>query len=261
MRGLCHREHRGGKLSKARFLRLIEIAVAASHCPKIFSHAMRKVGWAEDDDGKLVYNPLATCDKSALTAYRSAASAAAGAASAAVGVPPRRSGTYDSTDAFMGRGGPVAELAQSTLRELLCSAVDDTDDEDDYGEPKRRCAPGQVTTNETWRASKRAKAAAKEAKAEKMRVNVFNEYDRVRSVLATEKELPVIANANDLSKLTMPKLMVYIEVRTCKKLATNKPKAFYLTQANEVIGNPIRLAAGSVPEGYPEWLAAQTPLA
>ena len=80
---LARREQRGGKLSKPRLMRLIEIAVAASHTPTIFSRAARRVGWAEDDSGKLIYDPMATCDKTVLTGYRSAASAAAGAASAA----------------------------------------------------------------------------------------------------------------------------------------------------------------------------------
>jgi hypothetical protein len=53
LRSLCRCEQRGGKLSKARLMRLIEIAVAASHQPKIFARAARQVGWGEDDSGKV----------------------------------------------------------------------------------------------------------------------------------------------------------------------------------------------------------------
>ena len=38
---LARREQRGGKLSKPRLMRLIEIAVAASHIPEAFSRAAR----------------------------------------------------------------------------------------------------------------------------------------------------------------------------------------------------------------------------
>jgi hypothetical protein len=53
LRALCRREQRGGRLSKARLMRLIEVAVAASHLPNIFGRAACQVGWAEDDSGKV----------------------------------------------------------------------------------------------------------------------------------------------------------------------------------------------------------------
>ena len=57
-----------GRCEPAHTVRIIEIAVAASHNPKIYSYAQCKVGWTEDASGNLAYDPLATCDKSVLTA-------------------------------------------------------------------------------------------------------------------------------------------------------------------------------------------------
>eukprot|EP00966_Prymnesium_polylepis_P167402 3870141-Prymnesium_polylepis.1 len=70
LRPLMRREQRAkGEITIPRMMRLIEIAVAASHTPKIFSRSSptRRVGWHEDETGKLCYDPMATCDKSVLT--------------------------------------------------------------------------------------------------------------------------------------------------------------------------------------------------
>ena len=70
LKPLMRREQRAnGQVTIPRMFRLIEIAVAASHTPNIFSYAARRVGWHEDASGKLAYDPMKTCDKSVLTAY------------------------------------------------------------------------------------------------------------------------------------------------------------------------------------------------
>ena len=72
-RALIRRENRArGEITIPAMLRIIEISVAASHTPKIFSYATRRVGWYEDENGRLAYDPMATCDKSVLTAVPTA---------------------------------------------------------------------------------------------------------------------------------------------------------------------------------------------
>ena len=52
-------------------MRLIEIVVAASHCPKYY-HTRHCASWAEDANGKLVYDPIANfqLDARRLPLYR-----------------------------------------------------------------------------------------------------------------------------------------------------------------------------------------------
>ena len=68
LRPLVRREQRSkGTIDESGMMRIIEIAVAASHTPKIFSYASRRVGWGEDASGKLCYDPMKTCDSSCST--------------------------------------------------------------------------------------------------------------------------------------------------------------------------------------------------
>jgi hypothetical protein len=58
-------------------------------------------------------------------------------------------------------------------------------------------------------------------------------------------------------EMTVPHLMLFIEMRTCKKCATQKGKHFYLAEATAVFDLDCRLALGSVPEGFAAWQASQ----
>jgi hypothetical protein len=279
---LCRREQRGGQLSKPRLMRIVEIAVAASHTPKIFSRAARRVGWAEDDSGKLVYDPMASCDKTVLTGYRSAASAAAGAASAAAtaasadgaadsdvaaspataspaaatSAQPRRRGTFANVDAYMGRDDTTSRAAQETLRDLFRSYVPESEDEEDGDSSRlRRCEPGKITTREDHREAKASKKAAKEAVVVKKREATYKEYERVRGVIASAAQLSEVSDASKLKNLTMPCLLLFIEMRTCKKPVGGKNKAHYVDEASAVFGQECRLALGSMPEGFSAWAA------
>ena len=264
LRKLTRREQCGGKLSKPRLMRLIEIAVAASHTPKIFSRAARRVGWAEDDAGNLVYKPMDSCDKSVLTGWRSEESAAAGAASAAAtaggatattgAAASARRGTYPGTDAYMGRDDATSRASAQTLREIFRSYVPDSDDEDRES-GLRRCEPGKVTTKADWREAKKAKKAAKEAAAKKKLEATYKEYERVRGVIESAAMLPEVTDASKLKDLTVQHLVLFIEMRSTKKPISGKNKAFYIELASSVFGQAHRLALGSVPEGFAAWSA------
>ena len=397
---------------RGELLGLIEMAVAASHCPKIFSHAQRQVGWTEDSSGKLAYGPMATCDKSVLTGFRApapdgaasgdahdvaradvsaqsadaraatadigaasadaraasdvgspiadaraasgvgaasadahaasdvgaasadaraasddvgAASAnaravcnvgaasdgvgsastraastrsananarvarlnarAAGAASAAAratGVAgadvraaaarpaaaaaasttlaPLRRGTYASTDSFLSRGDAGAQLAAATLKEIFCSSVGESDEEDDDESlPKKgRFAKGVVMTNASFREAKEIARQAKIAALEKKRVAAFVEYSRVHNAISRGAMLPAISTASDLNQLKKEELRLFIELRTCTK-PSDKKKELLVAEATAVFAQPIRLAAGSEPEGFAAWRDSQAP--
>jgi hypothetical protein len=108
-------------------------------------------------------------------------------------------------------------------------------------------------TNASWRDDKLEKIAIKKAKEEKKRVAVFKEHARVRCVIAEAVKLPELDDACKLMELTIPQLMLFIEMRTCKKCATQKGKAIYLAEATALFDVDCRLATGSVPEGFAAW--------
>ena len=68
---LMRRENRAGNvLDEATQVRCIEIAVAVSHNPHIWTAGQRRVGWTEkiaDDAITLSYDPLATADRTLIT--------------------------------------------------------------------------------------------------------------------------------------------------------------------------------------------------
>jgi len=105
----------------------------------------------------------------------------------------------------------------------------------------------------------RERIATKVEMADKKRVVTYKEYNCVRSVLAAVAKLPEVADTDDLITLSAANLQVYVEVRTCKKPAAGKLKTVYIDQVVAVVGNDIRLAPGSVPDGYGAWLATQPP--
>ena len=90
---------------------------------------------------------------------------------------------------------------------------------------------------------------------------VFKEYVRVRGVIADAAKLPEITDASKLKELTIPHLMLFIEMRTTKKCATRKGKPVYFAEATSLFGEDSRLALGSVPDGFAEWQASQASVA
>eukprot|EP00966_Prymnesium_polylepis_P285858 6603337-Prymnesium_polylepis.1 len=159
LRPLLRREQRAkGEITIPRMMRLIEIAVAASHTPKIFSYAARRVGWHEDETGKLCYDPMATCDKSVLTTPVAPSLGAAaqvgsiGFSPAAAGPPglvataatpaaahaspaavttlaiPAAPGVHRSSVEFLSTHTSAGKLAADTLSNLFTSAVGGSDE-------------------------------------------------------------------------------------------------------------------------------------
>ena len=63
-------------------VRAAEMAVAASYTPWTFSAATTRVGWGENADGELTYDPLASCDTSLFSQQIRGEAAAGGESSA-----------------------------------------------------------------------------------------------------------------------------------------------------------------------------------
>ena len=59
-----------------------------------------------------------------------------------------------------------------------------------------------------------------------------------------------------LKDRTIAYLMLFIELRSCKKPVSGKSKAFYVDEVGAVFGQESRLALGSTPEGFAAWLSS-----
>ena len=96
------------------------------------------------------------------------------------------------------------------------------------------------------------------AALEKKRVAAFAEYSRVHNAISRGAMLPAISTASDLNQLKKEELRLFIELRTCTK-PSDKKKELLVAEATAVFAQPIRLAAGSEPEGFAAWRDSQAP--
>ena len=91
---------------------------------------MKRVGWHEDETGKLCYDPMATCDKSVLTAYvpplneRALPTPAPGTAAtngstslSAVDTKLALPGGFRKTNEFLAEHSSASALAAATVKE------------------------------------------------------------------------------------------------------------------------------------------------
>ena len=291
LRTLIRREQRArGDVETARLMRLVEMAVAASHTPKIFSYASRRVGWHEDENGKLCYDPMATCDKSVLTAYvppplppsNAASSSAAepsGATSSSTAIQPAVSvpslpGGYRRTDDFLAKHTSASLLAAVTVKDLFTSVVSDSseDGSDCEGEGQRgakrrkkgggrKCQKGKLTSRAEHRAHKHETKEQKEQKQLKAKDDVCKEYARKQGVIEqwhalTSKHAFLLTDHDAetvASKFNVPEMKIYIEMRTKEKPRSQLPKAEAIRLINEHVGVNTYLREGDIPNGYDEW--------
>ena len=89
----------------------------------------------------------------------------------------------------------------------------------------------------------------------------YKEYQRVRGVIASAAQLPEVADASMLMDRTVPLLMLFIEMRACKKPSGGKNKAYYAEEASAEFGQEIRLAprAGFHARGLRRVVGARRP--
>ena len=80
---------------------------------------------------------------------------------------------------------------------------------------------------------------------------------RVRVIIKNAQSLPEVTDVSMLKDRiwTIPFLMLFIEMRLCKKPASGKSRQHYVDEASAVFGEESRLALGSMPEGFSAWSA------
>jgi hypothetical protein len=255
-RALLRRYARAGPVGNAEIMRIIEMSVAASHTPAVCTFATTKVGWHEDDDGELSYDPIGTIDasvmKNMIKEEKDAAAAEASAGSSSSSNP--------YTD-FIDRPGAGAALAAECCSELfwkraaLKNAEDpsEVDDEEVMSRRGRRCNPGAVITKQSWRDHKQAIVTGKKKKEQDKKTKQFEEYKRVCSTVDEYEKLTDKA----VGDMTVPQLKVFIEVRTTEKVKGQPGKPALLQSATAKKDDEVRLRKPSVPEGYAAWKQQQ----
>ena len=233
------------------------MSVAASHTPAVCTFATTKVGWHEDEDGELSYDPIGTIDASVMKNMIKEEKDAA-AAEARAGSSSSSSNPY--TD-FIDRPGAGAALAAECCSELfgkgaaLKNAEDpgEVDDEEVMSRRGRRCNPGAVITKQSWRDHKQAIATGKKKKEQDKKTKQFEEYERVCTAVDEYEKLKDKAVGN----MTVPQLKVFIEVRTTEKVKGQPGKTALLQLATAKKDDEVRLRKPSVPEGYAAWKQQQ----
>ena len=252
-----------------------------------FSYAARRVGWGEDGSGKLRYDPMASCDKSVLTAYIPPAASASGTGEAAgesgsggtssalTTVPVDKPGAYRKLQSFLAENTSAAHLAAVTVKDLFTSVVSSTDDDDDSdaeddGEraPKRKkkgggrkCRKGAIVSRAEHRKRKQEIKQGKDDKKQKAKDELCKEYDRRHGVRAqwdalTQKHIFLLHEhtADQVtSKLNVSEMKVYIEMRTKKKPPSQLARALAVAEVARVVSVSTALREGDVPDGYEEW--------
>ena len=280
-RALIRRENRArGEIPIPAMLRIIEIAVAASHTPKIFSYAARRVGWCEDANGKLAYDPMASCDKSVLTAYippalpdaneAGTSGEAAAQQTAPITLAP---GAYRKASEFLRKHSSAGQLAALTVKEIFTSVVSDSEDESgEEGEvagPRRRKkgggrkhAKGVIISRADFRQGKAEIVQKKEDKKHKASSDECKEYDRVQGVLgawaALALKCPLLAMEHTAEQAvealqTVACMKIYIEVKSKEKPKSQLKKEEVIEVVKALAAKPIALREGNVPDGYREW--------
>jgi len=280
-RALIRREHRArGEITIPAMLRIIEISVAASHTPKIFSYASRRVGWYEDENGKLAYNPMATCDKSVLTAYIPPALPNTNEAGTSGDSPvvqqttlalPQQPGAYRKASEFLRKHSSAGQLAALTVRELFTSVVSESEDgSGDEGEGERRRKKGGgrkhqkgvIISKAEFRQGKQEIAQKKEDKKHKASSDECKEYDRVQGVLgawaALTLKFPVLATEHTAEQAlgalqTVATMKIYLEMKSKEKPKSQLKKEEAMEAVRGVALKEIALREGNVPDGYREW--------
>eukprot|EP00966_Prymnesium_polylepis_P318565 7358073-Prymnesium_polylepis.1 len=264
----CHSYRIHGTLSRARIAQVVELAYVLSFTPAVCSHAAVHVGWGEDADGKLIYNPLAcphifsklVDDESSLSTAVVAAPAqgVSTEASAADRLAAFRAGALD--------GVVGVAAARQAAREVLGNGIGDGDgwdNEDDMPDGtideagsrgrRNKIEKGRVTASKEWRESKTAEGKSAEDKEEAARITVFKTRRTDMKVL----ELNATAEGN-LTSTDYPsneEMIAFIRARTNKPVPQTEKTATLLKAKVETLRNkPVIVKVFMEPEGYQEWL-------
>ena len=263
-----------GKLSRARICQAVELAIVLAFTPAVCSRATEYVGWGEDSDGKLIYEPLSRPHILAVLDDDESASAAASAASdTPAGPVEANSSAHGDADtrsrsaalaAFRSRPTEALAVAERATIVVLgqgTGANDGWDDDGDGAIPeagtrkrRRNVQSGQLISSKPFRdarhgteaeaAAKAAEATERACKKHRMTVELLAANAQAERKLADDKEAPPSAT----------ELRAYVRARTGKP--PHGKKESLKVQAERLRDSAVVVVAGNPPDGYGEWLAA-----
>ena len=268
---VCHSYRIHGALSRARIAQAVELAYVLSFTPAVCAYATTRVGWGEDTDGKLKYDPLA-CPHifSRLVDDESFASTAT-----AVVVPPSAESLHTATAAerlAMFRAGaldgvPGIAAARASAREILGKGErngDGWDNEEDMPDGtidaagsrarRNRNDKGSVVASASFRASRDAegKTAADKAAADRLKLFKARRTDMIALEFNTLAEAKLAAG----EELSNDEMAGFIRARTNRPVPQKEKNAPALRATLATLrSKPVVIKLSMEPDGYGEWAA------
>eukprot|EP00966_Prymnesium_polylepis_P104979 2431799-Prymnesium_polylepis.1 len=246
-----------GKFSRATIARAVELAYVLSFTPAVCSWATKHVGWDEDEQGRLTYNPLGLPhivasleDDEAPPATAAAAAAAAATALAAPGASREqrlqafRAGAMDGrVGVEAGRKAALEVLGRSTGDDDGWSDVDEDTAINEEGSRARRNAlpSGRIVAGAEFRAGRASQDRSIEAKAEAERLKVFKTRRQNLSILEinSKAEAKLVGGIMvAASSCTNEELVGFIRARTGEPVK-EKGKDALQQKAQELCSKPL----------------------
>jgi hypothetical protein len=268
---VCHSYRIHGSLSRARIAQCVELAYVLSFTPAICAYATTRVGWDEDANGRLVYNPFACPhivaklveDETVVTEV----------------VQPVQPEQFESATTGAGRlalfrAGALDGLvgvssAREAAREVLGKGAqpgDGWDNEEDMaggvineagGRARRnRNEKGGIMSTQTYRDAQMAEGKTAEDKEAAARAAICKVWRIDAWVLSMNQ----LAEGKLLSgeKLTPDEMTGFIRARTNKAVPQAQKRVAQLTEKVEALhGKPVVVRSTMQPDYYDTWLAAE----
>jgi hypothetical protein len=264
---LCHSYRVHGSLSRARISQCVELSYVLSYTPAVCAYATVRVGWGEDTDGNLTYEPLAyqhivsklVDDESASSSSTTTLAPADWAASSS----SERLALFKA-GALDGHVGIAA--AREAMRETLGKGTRPEDgwaNEEDmpdgtFGEAgsrsrRNRNDQGGIMASAQYRANVAIGGKTTADKEAAARIAVFKGWKTDAAVL----ELNAAAEGKLASngKLSNEEMIGFIRARTNKPVPQAEKKAQLLeARLATLVGKPVVVKLPMQPDGYGEWL-------
>ena len=272
---ICNMYRVRGKLSKARIAQVVELGTVLSFTPLNCSWATEHVGWGEDSDGRLIYEPLSRphilaevhddeepappaatpqLPKKVSLLPPSALSASTTALAAF------RAGALDGTPGIAaGRDAALAVLGRTKALGDGWADDEDMDEEvieEEGSRARRRALPnGRLVSCKEFRDAKAASSTSAADAAAAEQLKAFKSRRLGERVLGENATAEGQLTATSLIK-TVPLMVSFIRARTGLpvKEKGDDLKAKVLALRNK----PIVVCLGLEPEGYQAWLQLNT---
>jgi hypothetical protein len=271
----CHSYRQHGALSRERIAQVSEQAYVLSFTPAVCAYATLKVGWCEDAEGKLVYDPLA-CPH--ILGVVSKLVDDESTASTAVVVAPATAESLQTADAAqrlaMFRAGALDGVvgiaaARASAREILGKGEkpgDGWDNENDMPDGviesagsrtrRNRNEKGSVVASASFRADKAVdgKTAADKAVADRLKLFKTRRTD----VQALEWNALAEAKLAADEEPSNDEMVGLIRARTNASIPQKEKNGPALrAKLAELLSKPVIIKLSMEPDGYQEWAAQE----